>query len=115
MSGKTPGDLEDYEVPEEIDFSIAVVDDQAREGVVALSTRRVLLPQVEPVLYKHKALNSDDPSEVVMQRYRFALAEFMADNSDLDINNIVEVRLIFDRTPQGSIWIDNIALHPNAI
>ena len=27
MSGKTPGDLEDYEVPEEIDFSIAVVDD----------------------------------------------------------------------------------------
>lgn len=114
MSGKTPGDLEDYETPEAIDFSIAVVDEQAREGVVALSTRRVLLPQVEPVLYKHKALNTDDPSEVIMQRYRFTLAEFMAENPDLDITSISEVRFVFDRTPQGSIWIDNIALHPGS-
>ncbi len=86
-----------------------------QEGTVALSARRVLLPQVEPVLYKHKALNGDDPSEVVMQRYRFALVEFMADNPALDITNIVEVRLVFDRTPQGSIWIDNFALHPGSL
>ena len=111
MSESTPGDLEDYETPESIDLTLVVRDRAGRTAQLPLSKRRVLLPQVQPVLYKHAMFNSDADSEVVMQRYRFPLVEFARQAPELDINQIVEVRFQFDRTPQGSLWLDNIALH----
>jgi len=111
MSESTPGDLEDYETPETIDLTLVVRDRSGHTAQLPLSNRRVLLPQVQPVLYKHAMFNSDADSEVVMQRYRFPLVEFARQTPVLDINQIVEVRFQFDRTAQGSLWLDNIALH----
>jgi dienelactone hydrolase len=111
MSESTPGDLEDYESPETIDLTLIVRDRSGHTAQLPLSNRRVLLPQVQPVLYKHALFNSDADSEVVMQRYRFPLMEFVRQAPTLDINQIVEVRFQFDRTPSGSLWLDNIALH----
>ncbi len=111
MSESTPGDLEDYESPEVIDLTLLVRDRSGHVAHLPLSKRRVLLPQIKPVLYKHAMFNSDADSEVVMQRYRFPLQEFARQNPALDINQIIEVRFQFDRTPQGSLWLDNIALN----
>ncbi|MEE4283681.1 MAG: hypothetical protein V2I41_17200, partial [Pseudomonadales bacterium] len=111
MSESTPGDLEDYETPETIDLTLVVRDRSGHTAQLPLSKRRALLPQVQPVLYKHAMFNSDADSEVVMQRYRFPLQEFARQTPTLDITEIVEVRFQFDRTPQGSLWLDNIALH----
>jgi len=111
MSESTPGDLEDYESPEVIDLTLLVRDRSGHIAHLPLSKRRVLLPQVQPVLYKHALFNSDADSEVVMQRYRFPLQEFARQNPALDIDQITELRFQFDRTPQGSLWLDNIALN----
>ena len=72
-----------------------------------LSTRRVLLPQVEPVMYKLPGLDADASSEVVMQRYRFALDEFVAANPQLDPSTLSAVRLRFDISPMGNLWLDD--------
>lgn len=112
MSESTPGDLQDYESPEVIDLTLLVRDRAGHTAHLPLSKRRVLLPQVQPVLYKHAMFNSDADSEVVMQRYRFPLQEFARQNPALDASQIVEVRFQFDRTPEGSLWLDNVALNP---
>ncbi|XOV83070.1 MAG: hypothetical protein ACFHXK_19735 [bacterium] len=111
MSKSTPGELEDYETPQSIDLTLVIRDRAGHEADLPLSKRRVLLPQIQPVLYKHGMFNSDADSEPVMQRYRFPLAEFTRQNPALDLNQLEEVRFVFDRTSQGSLWLDNIALH----
>jgi hypothetical protein len=111
MSESAPGDLEDYESPEVIDLTLLVRDRSGQTAHLPLSKRRVLLPQVQPVLYKHAMFNSDADSEVVMQRYRFPLQEFVRQNPALNINEISEVRFQFDRTAEGSLWLDNIAFN----
>lgn len=110
MSSEKPGEIEEYEAPEAIDLTIEAVDQAGQVSRVPLSARRVLLPQVKPVLYKHPGLDSDPPSEVVMQRYRFSLSEFTAANPQLDIHTIESVGLVFDLTKQGSVWLDDLAI-----
>ncbi len=110
MSSDAPGDVEDYEPPDELDFHIELEDGAGQVASLPLSTRRVLLPQVEPVMYKLPGLDADASSEVVMQRYRFALDEFVAVNPQLDPATLRTVSLRFDLSPMGSLWLDDVAL-----
>ncbi len=110
MSNDAPGEIEDYEPPEALDFHIEVEDGAGQVAVLPLSTRRVLLPQVEPVMYKLPGLDADASSEVVMQRYRFTLDEFVAANPQFDPSTLSAFRLRFDISPAGNLWLDDVVL-----
>ncbi len=110
MSEQSPGDIEDYEAPDRIDFHVEIEDAAGHVSRLPISARRALLPQVKPVMYKLPGLDADAPSEVVMQRYRFALAEFEAQNPQLSAEALRRVSLVFDLTDAGTIWLDDLTL-----
>ena len=110
MSREVPGDIEGYETPASIDFSIVLEDAFGNIGHIPLSVRRALLPQIKPTIHKHSGFSSDSPSEVVVQTYAFGFDEFLLANPSLDLAQIISVGFRFDLTPRGSIWLDNIAL-----
>ncbi|MEE8244801.1 MAG: hypothetical protein V3R27_07385, partial [Pseudomonadales bacterium] len=110
MSGVSPGEVEDYEPPESVDFTLKLEDDHDVEAVLRLSSRRALLPKVEPRLYKLKALGGGARSELVFQRYRFALEEWVAVEPALDVAALTSLTLLFDETPSATIVIDDVVL-----
>ncbi len=114
LSEKSPGEMEDYEAPERIDFHVEIEDAAGNTARLPISARRALLPQVKPVMYKLPGLDADAPSEVVMQRYRFALDEFAAQNPQVSVETLRRVSFVFDVTEAGSIWLDDLTLSSRA-
>ncbi len=110
MSDATPGEVEDYETPQQIDFTVVLTDTAGRQGHLALSLRRPLLPKVKPIVYKLDLLDEDPPTEVVFQRYRFDVAEWREEEPQLDLNSIAQLSLAFDRTEAGTIILDDIVI-----
>jgi hypothetical protein len=49
-------------------------------------------------------------SEIVMRRFRFPLRDFVAANPGLDLAHLREISFAFDRSPRGSIVLDDIGL-----
>lgn len=103
---------EDFNVPDSLDVRLELVDAADRSAVINLANRRVLYPQVDPVLFKFEMMDSDPPSEVVFQRYTFALQEWLAVNPDLDITKLVRLRLLFPNDVPAKIWLDDVAISP---
>lgn len=110
MSDAEPGEVEGYESPDEIDFTLALTDSSGNQGRLALSLRRPLLPQVKPTVYKLEVLDSDPPTEVVFQRYRFVVDEWLVDEPALDLDSIAAISLMFDRTQAGAIVLDDVVI-----
>lgn len=110
MSKEPPGEIDDYQPPDDIDFTLELHDRAGQIARLPLSARRVLLPQVAATLYKLPGLDTDPASEVVMQRYRFGLDEFVAANPALDLQAITALRLVFDRTAPASLWLDDLGI-----
>jgi hypothetical protein len=46
--------------------------------------------------------------EMVLQTYRLPLADFRAAAPSLDLRRITTVRFLFDRTPAGTVLIDDV-------
>ena len=95
---------------ESVDFTLKLEDSHGVEAVLRLSSRRALLPKVEPRLYKLKALGGGARSELVFQRYRFALEEWVAVEPALDVAALTSLTLLFDETPSATIVIDDVVL-----
>ncbi len=110
MSKARPGEVDDYEVPDAVDFTLLLEDRSGQQASLALTARRPVLPQVTPRLYKMKLLNGDAASEVVFQRYRFEFQEWLDVQPRLDLAQLESVILVFDRTPTASILIDDVVL-----
>ena len=49
-------------------------------------------------------------TEAVFQSMQFSLGDFMAVNPALQPLELVEVRLVFDRVPSGTIVLDHIGI-----
>ncbi|NIV40745.1 MAG: hypothetical protein GWN58_68515 [Anaerolineae bacterium] len=43
-----------------------------------------------------------------MQHFEFPLAAFAAENPNLETENLVQVRLVFDRSESGAVVLDDI-------
>ncbi len=110
MSGVAPGEVEDYEPPESIDFTLQLEDRHGARAAIRLSSRRALLPKMEPRLYKLKAFGGNARSEVVFQRYRFVLEEWQAVEPALDVAALTSLTLLFDQTSSGTILVDDVVL-----
>ena len=110
-----PTDLDDYESPKELDFSIVLTDQQGESSGIALSQARPLLPAIEPSLYKLALLNSDPPSETVFQRYRFPLTAWQQTNPRFNPQSIARIELVFDQTQNGVILMDEAVISPTGM
>ena len=105
----TPGDVDDYEPPDETNFTLELSDAHGTTARLRLSQRRALPKQIDPVVFKLHELQ-ENRSEVVFQRYRFEVGEWLDANPELDVSAISGLRLVFDQTAASAIWVDDIAL-----
>jgi hypothetical protein len=107
-----PGEVDDWQAPDETDFSLVLADAHGNYASLPLSTRRPLGARFEPRVFKLHSLH-DDRSEVVFQRYRFEIGEWLALESALDASALESLTLVFDRTPAATILIDDVVLSPD--
>jgi dienelactone hydrolase len=113
MGTDAPEGVDDFEVPKSLDFDIELVDMSGQVSRVALSSRRVLYPQIDPVLYKLEALAGSQASEATFQRYAFRFSEWQSANPQLNITALKTVRYLFPREVPASIWLDDVAISPD--
>ncbi len=112
MGAEAPGELEDFEPPASLDFLVELEDAAGNTAQVPISRQRLLYAQVDPVMYKFEVLAGGPDSEVVFQRYSFALEEWRRANPALDISSLVTVRFLFPKASPATVWLDDVVLSP---
>lgn len=97
-------------VDKTLDWRIELEDAHGQMASVKLSDNHPLYPQIKAATVKWAAMDEAPTSEMVARFYHFDLAAFKAQNPDLDLKTIWQVRLVFDQTPKGAIYLDDMAL-----
>jgi dienelactone hydrolase len=97
---------------EPIDFTIRIVDKEGQEASLPLSHIMPLPPVLEYRIFK-PPLQVTFEDEPAFTTYGFILKDFTIQNNAMDLNNVIEVSFVFDRTPKGTIFIDDIGFYPN--
>ena len=101
-------DKKDKNKPREsIDFSIQITDTTGHEAMMLLSDVAFLQPQIETKIMKADFMTDNASSEIVFRNYIFPLALFNKMNPSIDLNCIQTIKLIFNRTDEGMIILDN--------
>lgn len=92
-----------------IDWTISLTDAAGRTARLPLSHDQVLYPPVKGETHR---LGSIGPplSEPVMRRYRFALRDFVAEDTGFDSGELKQITFVFDRSPRGHIALDDVGL-----
>jgi len=93
-----------------IDFTIEVTDRKNHHFSFSLSSCSLLQPQIAKHLSKFDFLNDYPNSEAVPDFFYFDVAKALGDHSGFELNNLKEIRFIFDKTPSGEIIVDDISL-----
>ncbi len=115
MSGTGAG-AEVPEVPgggDRIDLTVELVDGDGTRSRIPLSEYRPVPPRVEIRLFKTMGLTRQRMSrrsEPLLQSYRLPLADFAEEAPGFDPTSLSRVRFVFDRTPSGSVALDDVAL-----
>jgi len=107
-------DDEDNDKREAIDFSIELRDSTGNTACLLLSSISALQPQIEVTLMKANLLSDNPEGEVVFQNYLIPLKMFRTSQTNLDIGGIHSIRLIFNRTEEGVVILDNIGFRKDA-
>ena len=105
---KSAEDEEDEEKKDPIDLTIVLVDSAGQTAALPLSAYSYLSRQLEPKLMKADFMTDIAKSDLVFQVFFYPLKAFREQNTQLDIENIQEIRFLFDRTEEGVVIIDNI-------
>ncbi|HOG46664.1 MAG TPA: MFS transporter [Anaerolineae bacterium] len=96
---------------EPIDFTLELIDAAGNSARLPLSRYAPLLRQVRADIAKLKALGTTNPSaEPVFRDYAFPLSAFAEANPQFSPARLVALRFVFDRTPDGSLLLDNVGL-----
>jgi hypothetical protein len=93
------------------DLSVEVVDASGTSARVPLSAYGPVRRPVESYIYRRSGrdkLRFGSLSEIVLQTYVIPFEEWRRVSPALDLDHVTRVRLVFDRTPAGSIVLDNI-------
>jgi len=93
-----------------LDWSIVLTDAEGAESRLTLSHDQLLYPQIKSDTRRFGAISSISSSEVVMRRFCFPLRDFVAVNPRLDLKRLRGIRFDFDRTPRGTIALDDIGI-----
>jgi hypothetical protein len=94
--------------PSPIDLTLELVDEDGNTARLPLSHYAFLQPRIESQIFKAHWLTSQPASEIVFQNFEFPLSEFVQANPAFDPAALAEVRLVFDRTPQGTVVLDDV-------
>lgn len=93
------------------DLSVEVVDASGTAARLPLSTYGPVRRPVESYIYIRSGrdkLRFGSLSELVLQTYVIPFADWQRAAPALDLDRVARVRFVFDRTPAGSIVLDNI-------
>ncbi|HEX6316993.1 MAG TPA: hypothetical protein VFZ73_19105, partial [Gemmatimonadaceae bacterium] len=94
-----------------IDLSVELVDASGTSARVPLSTYGPVRRPVESYIYRRAGrdkLRFGSLSEIVLQTYVIPFEEWRRTSPNLNLGQVTKVRLVFDRTPLGSVIVDNI-------
>ena len=91
-----------------IDLTVTLVDAAGNEAALPLSAYRPIQPQLPAPVFKAALFERRGPSEPVLQSYSLPLAHFTAANPAFDPARIAAIRFVFDRTPRGSVVLDEV-------
>ena len=100
-----------FTAEELIDFSVVLVDQFGNTARVQLSEVVVLSPQFPASFTKISQWNEEifkNSFELVFQSVRIPLTMFMRDNLHLTLNQLSEIRFVFDQSSYGRISLDEI-------
>ncbi len=92
---------------EPLDFTIMITDRAGEETRLPLSSISPLPPALPYRMFK-PPLQVSFESEPVYTTYTFHLADFLAENGAVDPGSLAQVSFIFDRSPRGDIFLDDI-------
>jgi hypothetical protein len=90
---------------------VEVVDASGTASRVPLSAYGPVRRPVEAYIYRRRGrdkLRFGSLSEIVLQTYVIPFEEWRRAMPAIDLDRATKVRLVFDRTPAGSIVLDNI-------
>jgi hypothetical protein len=93
------------------DLSIEVVDQAGHAARLPLSRYGAVRRPLESYVYLREGrdkLRFGSLTEVVMQTYAIPFEDFLGATPELDLQRVSRVRFLFDRTPAGTILLDNI-------
>ncbi|MDP2497597.1 MAG: hypothetical protein Q8W44_06320 [Candidatus Palauibacterales bacterium] len=96
-----------------IDLTVELVDGDGTRARIPLSEYRPVPPRVEIRLLKTMELTRQRMprrSEPLLQSYRLPLADFADENPGFDPTSLSRIRFVFDRTPSGSVALDDVGL-----
>ncbi len=93
-----------------LDFTIMIKDRAGEKAALTLSSIAPLLPQLPYRMFK-PPLQVNFESEPVYTTYTFQLSDFRAENGAIDPGNLAEISFIFDRSPKGDIFLDDIGFY----
>jgi hypothetical protein len=93
------------------DLSVELVDASGTAAKVPLSTYGPVRRPFEAYIYRRSGrdkLRFGSLSEIVLQTYVIPFEDWRRVAPSLDLDRVAKVRLVFDKTPAGSIILDNI-------
>lgn len=97
-----------------IDFTVRIKDKNGFISNVSLSEYSKLQNMIEMKLSKFYLLEKENKPEVVFQTFELPIELFMRNNGNIDLDSIVSVSLVFDRTRKASIMVKDIGIrHTN--
>lgn len=95
-----------------LDWTVTLIDAKGAEARLPLSRDQALYPQIKSFTRRFAMIDGATHSEIVMRRYRFALADFAAQNPALDLGRLTAVRFDFNRSKRGAIALDDVGIAP---
>ncbi|MCL4562434.1 MAG: hypothetical protein M1281_17705 [Chloroflexi bacterium] len=91
-----------------IDLTIELVDRGGQITRLPLCSVACLQPQLHANPYKTGLTTSHLSAETILQSFALPLQAFRTSNPQFDPPDLAEIRFIFDRTPQGAVYLDDV-------
>ena len=101
-------ELEEKQVEEPIDFTIQITDGNGERISFPLSTFSTLQRELEVMILKTGFLTGEKESEKAFQTFYFPLEKLQNRNPKFDLESILEIRFIFDKTEEGVVCLDDL-------
>jgi len=109
-AGKAPKPKKKPDTAKPIDLSVEVGDADGRAARLALGRFRLLQPQIEAQVAKAAWFSDESPSELVFDAFEVPLAALRDATPGLDLSRLRTVRFVFDRTDEGVVVLDDLAI-----
>lgn len=91
-----------------IDFTLVLTDHTGERLEFPLSACKPLQPPMQKQLTKWSLFEEGDPSETIPDFFYFDLDALAQKNPEFRLQNLQSIQFLFNRTPSGSVILDNI-------